>query len=178
MTVTSDLSDVATTVTYGKYRLAVTTANMVIKLNGETAPPSEDDTTVYVIGSKGNLLSIDGADEDSGPDVVMQMLQSVTFPGKKLKIGDSWQTVTGGIYGLPGVQGSFKILALETVAGQECFKISGTIKQTGGGPSSTTATWWISLAEGMPVKFDGSFKQIPIAEIGLVDLKVQMIRVK
>lgn len=179
MEVSSSLSDVSTTVSYGKYRLAVTTSNLVIKLNGETAPPVEEDTTAYVLNSKGGLLAIEDADDESAVDVIMQMLQSVVFPGKKLKIGDSWQIISGGLYGLPGAQGSYKILGLETVAGIECFKISGTVKQTGGGPSSSAGTWWISLKEGMPVKFDGSFKQIPIdPSLGLIDLKFQMVRVK
>ena len=179
LTLSADLSDVSATISYGKYRLACTTANTVIKLNGESAPPIATDTTTYVLNGKGELLGIENADEESAVDVVMQHLQTVIFPGKKLKVGDSWQTVTGGIYGLPGVQGSYKILGVETVAGHECFKISGTVKQTSGGPSSSAATWWISIKEGMPVKFDGTFKQISIdPSLGLIDMKFQMIRVK
>lgn len=179
LTISADLSDVAATITYGKYKLSCTTSNTVIKLNGEATPPIEAETTDYILNSKSELLSVEDADEESAVDVIMQMLQTVVFPGKKLKVGDSWQTITAGLYGLPGAQGSYKILGVEKVAGLECFKISGTVKQTGAGPSSSAGTWWISLKEGMPVKFDGTFKKVPIdPELGLIDMKFQMIRVR
>lgn len=178
MSITADLSDIATTVGYGKIRLACTTSNLRISINGEPLEEIEPETTNYVLNSRGALLSIEDADEESGLDAAMQMLQSVTFPNRKVKVGDSWSTSTAGILGLPSVEGAYKIVGKETVLGQECFKITGTVKQTAGGPSSSSCTWWISIKEGMPVKFDGTFKKIPMPEVGLIDMKFQMTRVK
>lgn len=127
------------------------------------------------------LGMVTDVDDPSGDPNAMRyaMLQALVFPDKPVKVGDTWRNnfSKDSRPGSVDAVSSYKVEALEKLSSFECYKITGTYRETSGpAPAAATGTFWISTKDGSLVKFVGTFKNAPLAEIGPLDMKFWLIR--
>lgn len=131
-------------------------------------------TETLVSSSLGKVLTITSEQPDP---YRMANLQSMQFPGKALKVGDSWETeVKKDDKGSIPAKGSYKIEAQEKVGDVDAFRIKGGIKETvGEQPAGIDGTYWISVKDGSLIKMSGTFTNAP-TPVGILTMKVSMTK--
>lgn len=106
--------------------------------------------TTTVMDSQGKVISNSGVSMSS-------MNNPTSFPAGPVKVGGTWSSEVN----MPSQMGQLKmkvtnkLLALEKVAGRDCYKISLNMSGSGAMDVSGGGTMWVRVADGLPEK--GSF---------------------
>lgn len=156
---------------------ALSKTTLTVPGNG-TNPVPDAKPTISHFNQFGMVTYVDDG-EDGAYAMRYAMLQALVLPDRPLKIGDTWRNSFSrdSRPGSMDAVSSYKLEGVETLGPFECYKISGTYRETGGeAPASATGTFWMSTKDFSLVKFAGSLKNAPIQEVGPLDLKFWLIR--
>ncbi len=101
------------------------------------------------IDNKRRVIKLDNTGRSVG-ESGLAVQTHLTLPKQSVKVGDSWTSVGGAIFG-PGqqqeVQTTYKFLGLTTLAGQRAAKLAVTLKGRGTAEMTGSGTVWISAAD-------------------------------
>ncbi|HTQ11974.1 MAG TPA: hypothetical protein VMI31_18070 [Fimbriimonadaceae bacterium] len=178
-TVTATITDKVTKVAdNGDFTVESSMTDTLVNMGGsDLQQPDERNSTLY---SKANdVLSVSSDPED--PDGVRKAnIQTLHFPDKPVKVGDSWTvTVKKNEKGAVDASGTYTIAGRETINGQDTFRIKGSMKETSGdNPMSADGTYWVNVKDASLVKLEGSVTNYPIPNAPVfVSMKMTLVRI-
>lgn len=93
-------------------------------------------------------------------------LMQIVVPEGRAKVGDSWtwRVPPSAANGQVGLDGRGELLGFEEKEGARCAKLVLKPKETSGDkPASGTLTVWLSLKDGLPIRTEMEFAEMPFA---------------
>lgn len=139
----------------GKVTVESTQSDMKVSLNGMEMDPLQGQaikgTTVHnldgtIISSQNDMGAVSGRFEE---------VTSFNYPGKSVKVGDSWTRVVkpDPVRGTVSAKCAYTFRGFETIDGINCWKIDYAFEETEGTtPAKATGTVWLHPDDGELVK--------------------------
>ena len=162
----------------GDFTVESSTSETKVTIGGsDIDAPDHTETTVF--SGANEVISVTAEQED--PNLIRTAnMQSLKFPDKPLKVGDSWTTeFKKNDKGAVDSKGSYSVEARETIDGYDTFRIKGSNKESvDQDPMSAEGTFWINVKDGSLVKVRGALKNWPIPGVGPTDMKMTLTREK
>jgi len=178
--VTGTITDTVTNVAdNGDFTLQSITSDFKANVGG-TDQPLPDQTNTTVFSAANEVLSFK-SDMDDPDGVRKANIQTLRFPDKPLKVGDSWTIeFKKNDKGAVDAKGMYTIEAKETVDGDETYRVKGATKESAGdNPMSAEGTYWISVKDASLVKVQGTLTNYPVPQAGgVATMKMTLVRQK
>lgn len=139
----------------------------MLDMDGQTQPaPAEVGTLVTTsFLADGSISDIKG-DSVNADAFRLSNLQTIFWPKEAVQAGSKWQRLVKAdtVKGSLDVTANYEITGREKVGSHDCFKITFDAKeQSGSDPAGTKGTMWIDVANGLMVKNESDWTNMPIA---------------
>ena len=133
--------------------------------NGQKQPAEDlsKSKSTFVVTPDGTLVSLKEADSDDTKEAVREYVaNSVVFPKTAVGVGDKWShDYKASDIGQRDAHADFEVIASETKAGVDTFKIKMEFKETSGAkPLHVTGTYSVEKSSGDTVESDATVENM------------------
>lgn len=161
----------------GKIKISTEQQNAVLSVGGQDqpAPSGVGDSVISTYNGDGSVSEIQG-DNTNSDSYRLANLQSLLYPKDAIGVGSKWELelAENKKNSTPPVKAKYEVLGKETMGTRTVFKVSFDLSETtGSDAASSKGNLWIDIANGLVVKSEAQWKNVPIAG-QIIDGKVQM----
>ena len=150
---------------------------VVIGGNEMPAPGEIGALTTMTVGPDGRVAALEGEMVDASVRR-MANLQAFVYPSEAVGPGDKWEAKidANGEQGTEAVEIGYEVTGVETVDGALLFKVKVEAREASGSdPAQMSGTVWIHPATGQMHKYEGEWKDVPIAG-QIISGKVSLVK--
>jgi hypothetical protein len=157
-----------------------------LTVNGETNDIPPTAATTVTLDKSGKILSYKPAAADdpylsTSTLHLLTLAEEIIFPDKAVKTGDSWKTEVDN----PAVKEKKVVITttfvgIEKVDGADVWKVKQTLEAetAGGGSLKSEMTALVETTTGQTLSAEQSVTGVPTSELGALDWKAKLVRVK
>ncbi len=168
---------VAETKDDGGFSIKSEQADAVLNIGGQEqpAPGGVGDSATTIYAANGSVVEIK-SDEASTDAYRLANLQAFLYPKEAVAVGGKWEAVVAENKKneTPEVKMNYEVVAKESLGTRTVFKVTfSAVESSGSNPASNKGTVWVDIANGMVVKSESQWHNVPIAG-QVIDGKVSM----